>query len=490
MLFSRKWVPLLLPLAFLLISCRGVNPGAATPTPVPTPIVLEKPTYTVQVGTVSKQLELTGRVVPVRQQDLFFRSDGIVRTAYFGRGDFVQAGDVLADLEKVSDLERQHAAAQLALQRAQINLENAHYELALYQINAPSPETRQAQAELNVVEAKLALLEAQRAFQSASSPADQATIDAAYAQMLLAQDALQRAQKRFAPYANKPEDNLTRAQLISQLSAAQQAYDAAARKYNALANPGSAARQALARAKLQLAQAQLAQAQEELEQITKDPNALGYAEELGLKQNQVELAQIAVEEASLRLSELEDALADAQIIAPFDSQILSLGLAPGSQATAYRAVITLGDPSELEIVTIPSPEEARQISVGQAVTFQLTNRPGETWTGHVRSLPLLSGNLSEGNDQAANDPSLRITVDDPELTLTLGETVSIVIPIATRENVLWLPPAAIRTFQGSDFVLVQNGDIQQRVNVRIGLRSADRVEILEGLSEGQVVVGP
>lgn len=124
---------------------------------------------------------------------------------------------------------RQRAAAQLALQRAQINLENAQYELALHLLNTPGPEMRQAQAAVKVAEAELALLEAQRAYQSSASPASQATIDAAYAQMLLAQDALQRAQERFAPYANKPEDNLTRAQLLSQLSAAQQTYEAAVR---------------------------------------------------------------------------------------------------------------------------------------------------------------------------------------------------------------------------------------------------------------------
>ena len=35
--------------------------GEATPTPVPTPIVPEKPTYTVQRGTVVETLEFTGR---------------------------------------------------------------------------------------------------------------------------------------------------------------------------------------------------------------------------------------------------------------------------------------------------------------------------------------------------------------------------------------------------------------------------------------------
>jgi multidrug efflux pump subunit AcrA (membrane-fusion protein) len=56
--------------------------------------------------------------------------------------------------------------------------------------------------------------------------------------------------------------------------------------------------------------------------------------------------------------------------------------------------------------------------------------------------------------------------------------------------VLWLPPQAVRTFEGRKFVVVQEGDGQRRVDVKIGIQSEDRVEIEEGLKEGQVAVAP
>lgn len=484
-----RFTPLLLFIAFILNACGGASGGDATPTSVPTPIVLEKPTYTVQIGTVAKVLELQGRVVPVQQQELFFRTDGFVHAVYVARGDAVKAGDVLAELENLSDLEGQLAATQLDLQRAEINAENAQLALELFILQTPGPELRQAQIMVKVAEAELAVSQAEHTYQATFSTASQAAIDAAYAQMLLAENALHQAQQQFTPYANKPEDNLIRAQLLSQLSAAQQAYDAAVRTYNGMINPGNASDQAFAEAQLQLAEALLAQAQQELEAITLDPDALGYSQELTLKQNEVELAQIALEGTRLHVSDLENALADAQIIAPFDGQILSIGLTPGSQATAFRSVITLADPSALEIMVIPSPEEANEMSVDQTITLQSTSSPNETWTGHIRLLPFFSTS-ADTNDQVTNDPSTRITVDDPSFPLVSGETVTVLIQIATRENVLWLPPAALRTFQGGDFVLVQNGEVQQRVNIQIGLRSEDRVEILVGLTEGQVVIGP
>jgi multidrug efflux pump subunit AcrA (membrane-fusion protein) len=48
----------------------------------------------------------------------------------------------------------------------------------------------------------------------------------------------------------------------------------------------------------------------------------------------------------------------------------------------------------------------------------------------------------------------------------------------------------IRTFDNRQFVVVQDGDVQRRVDVKLGVVSDTRVEILEGLAEGQVVVSP
>jgi hypothetical protein len=64
------------------------------------------------------------------------------------------------------------------------------------------------------------------------------------------------------------------------------------------------------------------------------------------------------------------------------------------------------------------------------------------------------------------------------------------VVIEKRENALWLPPQAIRIFEGRRFVLVQDGEVQRRVDVKVGLTGEDRVEIVEGLADDQIVIGP
>src|SRR5688572_15221656 len=100
------------------------EPGQATPTPIPTPIVPTKPVYEVQRGEVVEKIEFTGRVAPVLEQELFFRTDGRVRNVYAKRDDVVEEGQVLADLE-IDNLERDLSSAILDLERAEQELYQA-----------------------------------------------------------------------------------------------------------------------------------------------------------------------------------------------------------------------------------------------------------------------------------------------------------------------------------------------------------------------------
>ena len=96
-----------------LTACNSTAPDAnATPTTIPTPIVPSKPVYEVQRGDVVKELEFSGRISPVQEKELFFREDGYVHKVFAVKGDTVSAGQIIAELENLSDLERQKALNQ------------------------------------------------------------------------------------------------------------------------------------------------------------------------------------------------------------------------------------------------------------------------------------------------------------------------------------------------------------------------------------------
>ena len=420
---------------------------------------------------------------------MFFRTDGRSRNIYFEENDFVEEGQVIADLEFLDDLERQLETNQLSLRRAELHVSNAEYALELYKLSVPSPEMLQALALQALAEAEQAVADAERALGITQSTAGQADIDAAYAQIILAEKALERAEDNFEPYANKPEDNPVRAQLKSALSAAQRNYDDAVRLYNALTGTASESEQSLAAANLAVSQAELVDAQVEWERVQENPVPLGYEEELALKENELELAQISLAETQIGVTDLEQAIADATLVAPFDGKILAISFSEGRTIEAYKPLVVIADMSDLEISANLTSVDLEGVEEGMPVVAEFVSIPGDPIAGVVRRLPYLAGGSADVED---NDQSTRITLDASleELGAEVGDLMRITIIIEQKDDVLWLPPQAIRTFEGRQFVVVQEEDYQQRMDVKLGIEGDDRVEILEGLEEGQIVVSP
>jgi multidrug efflux pump subunit AcrA (membrane-fusion protein) len=195
-----------------------------------------------------------------------------------------------------------------------------------------------------------------------------------------------------------------------------------------------------------------------------------------------------VEKARIDLQRIKSQIEDARLVAPFDGRVLSLSAREGNLVSGFKTVLVLGDPGALEITADLSADELSQRSVGQQATIRLLNRPEQDWSGHVRQLPYPYG--GGAGSETDDETTTRITLDDPDVLLEIGELATVIIFLEQRDDALWLPPAAIRSFQGRDFVVIQDGDVQLRSDVRVGLESEERIEVLEGVEEGQVVIGP
>lgn len=144
---------LLLAVSTGLSACR-LGRGA-TPTPIPITLpgrvnpniaATNLETYTVQRGEVVEEEILTGRVIPAREEDLFFRRSGQVTEVYVEDGDLVQKGDIIAVLDNaILELDLESALIGLAI--AKENLSEAQKTL----------DYRRKQAELSLAIAQVYL---------------------------------------------------------------------------------------------------------------------------------------------------------------------------------------------------------------------------------------------------------------------------------------------------------------------------------------------
>jgi hypothetical protein len=86
--------------------------------------------------------------------------------------------------------------------------------------------------------------------------------------------------------------------------------------------------------------------------------------------------------------------------------------------------------------------------------------------------------------------SVRLSLDNDSNSLQPGTLAQVSVVLEEREDVLWVPPGAIRNFQGRTFVILQNGARQHRVDIETGIESMNQVEILNGLEQGQIIAAP
>jgi RND family efflux transporter MFP subunit len=357
---------LLLALLCLLAACA--SPGSLpdeepTPTPFPTPV---KPTFTVQRGDLVREAQLSGRVVPIASREVFFAVDGRVARAYVLVGDVVKAGQLLADLTLLADLQEQWAAA---VQEAEA----------------------QEQATRNIVR--------------------RAEIDLEIAQLTLEQFKLERRSEF----------------------------------------------------EIQIQELQVERARMALDEVNADP---------------------ALHTASAKVKQIEAQMADAQLLAPIDGAVIA-AIDPGQSVRKTTTAFVIGDTSRLEVSAAATKDLLEQLIENTDVVIRLESRPGETFTGVIRRLPFPYGS----GDSESNDDTVRITLDAADGYKT-GDRVTVTVVLTRKSDVLWLPPEAVRSAGNRTFVFVQTDSGPKQVNITIGIETRQRVEIVDGLSEGQIVIGP
>lgn len=207
---------------------------------------------------------------------------------------------------------------------------------------------------------------------------------------------------------------------------------------------------------------------------------------IALQQKEVDLAQLA-------LDELNQNFENATIKSTIDGMVASLSVAEDTQAEAYKPIITLIDPSQLEVRAELLSGDLKLLQEGLPIQILPDSVRGQTIDGTIRRLPYPYGSASQsGNTAEKSDADTHIAVkgDLSKTAYKLGDMVKIQVILEKHKGVLWLPPRAVRMFEGRRFVVVQAVDGQHRVDVKVGLETGDRTEITEGLTEGQIVLAP
>jgi membrane fusion protein (multidrug efflux system) len=243
----------------------------------------------------------------------------------------------------------------------------------------------------------------------------------------------------------------------------------------------------------QLQQAQLKQAQAELG-IAKSNHTRN--QEL-LAQNFISKRTVDESAANMEVSEAKLALAVAtaarlKILAPFDG-ITGIRTANAGDYLKDGADIVNIEDLEAIFVDFKLPERFQsKVKKGQMADIELDALPGRKFKALVQAIdPLLDAN--------GRSVSVRGCIDNRTLQLRPGMFARVTQVFGERDKALVVPEEAIVPQGPRTFVIkVMDGTdkddkgvlqkVSQRVEVKIGIRRPGRVEILEGVKEGETIV--
>jgi multidrug efflux pump subunit AcrA (membrane-fusion protein) len=420
-------------------------------------VVPDKPTYVVQKGTVENLEQFTARVSPLSEESLYFRKSGYVKVVYVDREDWVEAGDVLAELE-LEDLMNQLSLADVDLESAQKRYVAAEEELERRLFSAQmSLDITKLRLERALAQEPVAnFVSRQMSIERAQTALDEAKLN--YTEALDRPWEPQRVRDGHLKNIKAKEDNLTEARLG--LSLAIQQHERA---------------QEVFALDIQLLEMEVQKAEQEIVWL-----------ERGVDSSLVQ----SLESAQLRRQRLEDQISTGQLVAPFAGEITTLNVIPGKAAEAHKPVAVIADPAEWDITADLTSNQLSLMEEGQGAEVTMSSRPGEVFGAILAQLPYPYGTGGGEVKVEDRDERVHITLDNSEGTdLEVGDLVKVTVLIERSETTLWLPPAAIRTFEGRRFVMVKEEDRLRKVDVKLGIEGEDRVEILTGLEEGQTIEG-
>ena len=215
-------------------------------------------------------------------------------------------------------------------------------------------------------------------------------------------------------------------------------------------------------------------------------------QEKAVSEAQYEQGKLAFEAAEAQLAQAQAAVnlarhnLDVSIMeAPFSGVIASKNAEVGDVINPMMGsfgttsgVLTLVDFSRIKIRVDVSSTDIMRISKGQVALLRVPSLPGREFRGKVSVVNLTA-------DPQIKKFGVEVAVDNPDLALRPGTFGEITFEVSTHENALVVPQKAILE---NKFIFIAEGGKAVKREVSLGLQNSTLVEVLDGISEGDLVI--
>lgn len=226
------------------------------------------------------------------------------------------------------------------------------------------------------------------------------------------------------------------------------------------------------------AEADLAQANQDLARV--EP----LAQQGAVSTSELDMARRNVNAAAAQLRAVQSRQNDRVLVAPFDGVLGFRRVSVGSLVRPGDVVATLIDDSVMRLEFAVPSNFLRVLRPGLEIEAASNDLPGQVFTGTVDSIDNMI-------DPVTRSVRVRANVPNPSGILKSGMYMAVALQAEPR-RALSVPEVALQPRGPETFVWVAAASgtqtVARRVKIEPGLRLNGRVEIVAGLSEGQMVI--
>ena len=204
-----------------------------------------------------------------------------------------------------------------------------------------------------------------------------------------------------------------------------------------------------------------------------------------LNPNDRALAAARTAEAQQHLATLDAQLSYATIRSPITGIVTDQFQYEGEFASAGGKLVTIADTSSVIVKAPFSDTAVAQVKTGDTVTVVPTDTSAEEMHGQVTL-------LSRSSDPQSRTVEVWVTLGNGDGKLRANGAAQVTIAANSKDDAIVVPTSAI-TLEASNategtVMVVDDQNVAHETKVTIGIRTPDKVEIVEGLKGGETVV--
>jgi RND family efflux transporter MFP subunit len=190
-----------------------------------------------------------------------------------------------------------------------------------------------------------------------------------------------------------------------------------------------------------------------------------------------------VAELTKQVESLQRQLLAESVVAPQSGLIYSLHVRQGSYVSKGTLLAQIYKPGKILIRAYVDEPDLGRIRKGQPVRIEWDGMPNEHWTGVVEKM---AEQVIALNNRSVGE--VLCSIDSGPGGLIPNLNVRVEIATNTKSNALVVPRNAVFNQDGKPSVMVWTPAETIVKNMALGLNSAEEIEILNGINDGDSVV--